>query len=76
MAAIRKTTVTIRIVWFLVILFLLITVISQLVIHYYNPLKTEPAELYTSEDYLQSTGIYIRQEKTVSYSGTGVINYI
>ena len=76
MAAKRKNTITIRIVWFLVILFLLITVISQLVIHYYNPLKTEPAELYTSEDFIQSTGIYIRQEKTVNYSGTGVINYI
>lgn len=76
MAAKRKTAVTIRIVWFLVIVFLLITVISQLVIHYYNPLKTEPAELYTFEDYIQSTGIYIREERTVSYSGSGVINYI
>lgn len=76
MAAKKKTAVTIRIVWFLVIVFLLITVISQLVIHYYNPLKTEPAELYTFEDYIQSTGIYIREERTVSYSGNGVINYI
>lgn len=76
MAEKRKTAITIRIVWFLVILFLLTTVISQLVIHYYNPLKTEPAELYTSEDYIQSTGIYIREEKTVTYSGSGVINYI
>lgn len=76
MAAKRNTAVTIRIVWFLVILFLLITVISQLVIHYYNPLKTEPAELYSFEDYIQSTGVYIRQEKTVSYSGSGIINYI
>ena len=76
MAAERKTAVTIRIVWFLVIVFLLITVISQLVIHYYNPLKTEPAELYTFEDYLQSTGIYVREEKTVTYSGSGVISYV
>ena len=76
MAEKRKTAITIRIVWFLVILFLLITVISQIVIHYYNPLKTEPAEMYTSEDYIQSTGIYIREEKTVTYSGSGVINYI
>ena len=76
MAEKRKTAVTIRIVWFLVILFLLTTVISQLVIHYYNPLKTEPAELYTAEDYIQSTGIYVREEKTVTYSGNGVINYI
>ena len=76
MAEKKKTAVTIRIVWFLVIVFLLITVISQLVIHYYNPLKTEPAELYSVEDYFQSTGVYIRQERTVSYSGSGVISYV
>lgn len=76
MAEKKKTAITIRIVWFLVILFLLTTVISQIVIHYYNPLKTEPAELYTSEDYIQSTGIYIREEKNVTYSGSGIINYI
>ena len=76
MAEKKKTAITIRIVWFLVILFLLTTVISQIVIHYYNPLKTEPAELYTSEDFIQSTGIYIREEKNVTYSGSGVINYI
>ena len=76
MAEKKKTAITIRIVWLLVILFLLITVISQLVIHYYNPLKTEPAVLYSVEDYLQSTGVYVRQERTVSYSGSGVISYI
>ena len=76
MAEKKKTAVTVRIVWFLVIIFLLITVISQLVIHYYNPLKTEPAVLYTFEDYLQTTGVYIRQERTVSYSGSGVISYV
>lgn len=76
MAEKKKTAVTVRIVWFLVIVFLLITVISQLVIHYYNPLKTEPAELYSFVDYLQTTGVYVRQERTVSYSGSGVISYV
>lgn len=76
MAEKKQTAVTTKIVWILVAVFLLITVISQLVIRYYNPTVTEPAELYSFEDYIQSTGIYIRQEKNVIYNGSGIINYV
>ncbi len=76
MAKKRQVAVTARIVWILVALFLLITVISQLIIHYYNPLITEPAELYSFEGYIQSMGVYVRNEKTVSYSGNGIISYV
>lgn len=76
MAEKKQTAVTTKIVWVLVAVFLLVTVISQLVIRYYNPTKTEPAELYSFEDYIQSTGICIRQEKNVTYNGSGVINYV
>ncbi len=76
MAEKKQTAVTTKIVWILVAIFLLVTVISQLVIRYYNPTVTEPAELYSFEDYIQSTGIYIRQEKNVTYNGSGIINYV
>lgn len=76
MAEKKQTAVTTKIVWILVALFLLVTVISQLFIRYYNPTITEPAELYSFEEYIQSTGIYIRQEKVVTYSGNGIINYV
>ncbi|MDE6724791.1 MAG: hypothetical protein K2J79_04220, partial [Ruminiclostridium sp.] len=76
MAKKRQVAVTARIVWILVALFLLTTVVSQLFIHYYNPLITEPAELYSFEGYIQSTGVYIRNEKIVSYSGSGIISYV
>lgn len=76
MATKRQTAVTTRIVWFLVIAFVLVTIISQLVIHYYNPLIIEPALYYNSEDYIQSTGVYIRDEKYVNYNGSGIISYV
>lgn len=76
MAEKKQTAVTTKIVWILVAVFLLVTVISQLVIRYYNPTSTEPAELYVFEDYIQSTGVCIRQEKNVTYSGNGIINYV
>ena len=76
MAEKKQSAVTTKIVWILVALFLLVTIISQLVIRYYNPTVTEPAELYSFEEYIQSTGIYVRQEKTVTYNGSGIINYV
>ncbi len=76
MAEKKQTAVTTRLVWFLVILFLLITLVSQLVIHYYNPITTEPAEYYSYEDHLQVKGIFVRDEKSVSYNGGGIINYV
>lgn len=76
MAGKKQIAVTARVVWILIALFLLITIISQLFIHYYNPLVTEPAELYNLEGYIQSVGIFVRNEKTVSYDGNGIISYV
>lgn len=76
MAGKRQVAVTARIVWGLVIVFLLITIISQLFIHYNNPIRTEPAMTYNSEEYIQTTGVYIRNEKYVNYNGTGIISYV
>lgn len=76
MADKRQVAVTTRIVWFLVIAFLLVTIVSQLVIHYSNPIRTEPAMNYNSEEYIQATGIYIRDEKYVNYNGSGIISYV
>lgn len=76
MAGKRQVAVTARIVWGLVIVFLLITIVSQLFIHYNNPVRTEPAMTYNSEKYIQTTGVYVRNEKYVKYNGTGIISYV
>lgn len=76
MAKGRQTPFTTRVVWFLVFLFLLITIVSQLVIHFYNPLKTESARLYSTSAYIPLTGVYVRNETLVTYGGSGVISYV
>ncbi len=76
MAGKRQIAVTARIVWGLVIVFLLVTIISQLFIHYNSPIRTEPAMTYNSEEYIQTTGVYVRNENHVKYNGTGIISYV
>lgn len=76
MADRRQVAVTARVVWLLVVVFLLVTIISQIFIHYNTPIRTEPAMSYNSEEYIQTTGVYIREEKYVNYNGTGIISYV
>lgn len=71
----KKRALTIRIIWFLIGLFFVIMIVSQLFIHFYNPIKTEVAALYSTTDYIGFKGIYARDEKLVSYNVSGVLNY-
>lgn len=71
----KKRALTIRIIWFLIGLFFVIMIVSQLMIHFYNPIKTEVAALYSTTDYIGFKGIYARDEKLVSYNVSGVLNY-
>lgn len=71
----KKRALTTRIIWLLIGLFFIIMIISQLVIHFYNPITTEVAAIYTTTDYIGFKGIYVRNEKLVSYNANGVINY-
>lgn len=71
----KKRALTTRIIWLLIGLFFVIMIVSQLVIHFYNPITTEVASIYTTTDYIGFKGIYVRNEKLVSYHANGVINY-
>lgn len=72
----KKRTVTTRIIWLIIGVFFMVMIISQLVIHLYNPIKTEVASLYTTTESVGFKGIYVRDEKLVSYNVNGVINYL
>ena len=76
MAKGRRTALTTRIVWILVLLFLVAMIVSQMVIHLYNPLVTENAELYSSTAYTELMGVYFRDETVINYNGSGVISYV
>lgn len=71
----KKRALTIRIIWFLLGLFFVIMIASQLVIHFYKPIKTEIAVIYSTTEYIGFKGIYARDEKLVSYNVNGVLNY-
>jgi len=71
----KKRALTTRVIWLVVALFFMIMIISQLVINIYNPIKTEVASLYTTTDSIGFKGIYVRDEKLVSYNISGVISY-
>jgi putative membrane fusion protein len=70
-----KTTVTSRIVWFLVGLFFLITMASQISMRFEVPLKTEDALLYEITDSVLFKGVYIRDERQISRVTDGIVSY-
>ncbi|MCL2018443.1 MAG: hypothetical protein FWG70_01680 [Oscillospiraceae bacterium] len=73
---VKKTTITLRIIWALLGLFFVITVVSQFYIYFYSPLRTETAMIYNTSETVTFKGVHVRNEKLVRYSGTDVISYI
>lgn len=72
----KKRTLTTRFIWLIIGVFFVIMIVSQLVIHFYNPIKTEVASLYTTTESIGFKGVYVRNEKLVSYNVNGVISYL
>ena len=77
----RRTTITTAVVVFLLAAFFSITLVSQLVTFFYNPLKTETAYYYENVDSILFNGVYIRAESVFTseefakYSDMGAIAY-
>ncbi len=71
----KKRALTTRIIWLLIGVFFIIMVVSQVVIYFSSPIRTEVATLYTTTDTIGFKGVYVRDEKLVSYPVRGVINY-
>lgn len=72
----KRRAFTTKIIWLIVALFFAIMIASQLFIYFYNPIRTEVASLYTTTDTIGFKGVYVRDEKLVSYNINGVINYL
>lgn len=68
-------TVTVRILVFLLSLFILITVFSQISIQFQDSYVTETAVLYSSAEKVSFQGVYIRNETPVFGGTSGVISY-
>ncbi len=72
----KPTAVTIKIIYGLMIVFFVMTVTSQAIISFYNPIKTEVAQMYATSAYTAFDGVYVREEQLVHYNGSGVISYM
>lgn len=59
-----------------VVLLAVVFIINQIISSVYKPVKTESAVFYTVSDGLNITGIIIRNEFLVEYTGNGVMHYV
>lgn len=60
----------------MLVVFLITTIISQIYIHFYNPLRLEAAMMYSVTDSIPFKGVSIRNEQLKQYNGTGIIAYL
>ena len=69
-------TYTVKILVFLLSLFILITVTSQLYLHFNEEYKTETAVDYVASERIAFEGVYIRNETVVTIpAGSGAVSY-
>ncbi|MBQ6825674.1 MAG: hypothetical protein IJP34_03320 [Clostridia bacterium] len=61
---------------FFLMLLAAVFVINQLLAVFYKPIKTENAVYYTACDGLDITGVIVRNETLISYSGGGVMHFV
>lgn len=71
----KRRAVTTRIIWIVIGVFFLIMVISQMMIYFGTSVKTEVATLYLATESIGFKGVYVRDEKLVSYNVNGIISY-
>jgi len=70
-----KPALTFYITWFLIIVFFLIMIVSQIVMKLRPPIKTEVALFYELTEDLRFKGVYIRDERQIAYPTTGIVAY-
>ena len=68
-------SVMMRILIFLLSVFVLITVFSQIYLKFDDKYETVTAHTYSSAEKAVFKGVFIRDETPVPYSGRGVISY-
>ncbi|MGN0661345.1 MAG: HlyD family efflux transporter periplasmic adaptor subunit [Oscillospiraceae bacterium] len=70
-----KTDTILKILGVLLPVFLLINVASQILKNVGNPCETETAITYDLDDAVAFKGFFVREERTVTYDGSGVVAY-
>ncbi|MBQ9383779.1 MAG: hypothetical protein IJT87_06045 [Ruminiclostridium sp.] len=71
----KRRAVTTRIIWIVIGVFFLIMVVSQIMILFGTGFRTEVATLYQATESIGFKGVFVRDEKLVSYNVNGIIRY-
>ncbi len=71
----KRRAFTTRIIWIVIGVFFLMMVISQIMIYFGAPVRTETATIYTASESISFKGIYVRDEKLVTYNTDGIVSY-
>ena len=71
----KRRAFTTRIIWVVIGVFFLVMVISPLILRYGSTIRTETATLTTLTEVINFKGVYVRDEKLVSYNVSGIISY-
>ncbi len=71
----KRRAFTTRIIWVVIGVFFLVMVISPLVLRYGSTIRTETATLTTLTEVINFKGVYVRDEKLVTYNVNGIISY-
>jgi len=71
----KRRAFTTWIIWIVIGVFFLVMVISQVLMYFSSPIRTETATLTTVTEVINFKGVYVRDEKLVSYNVNGIISY-
>lgn len=71
----KRRAFTTRIIWVVIGVFFLVMVISPLILRFGSTIRTETATLTTITEVINFKGVYVRDEKLVSYNVNGIISY-
>ncbi|MCR4779768.1 MAG: hypothetical protein K5876_01590 [Ruminiclostridium sp.] len=71
----KRRAFTTRVIWVVIGIFLIVMVGSQIILYFSSPVRTETATLYTATEAISFKGVYVRDEKLVSYNVNGIISY-
>lgn len=71
----KRRAITTRIIWIVIGVFFLIMVVSQIMIIFGTGFRTEVATLYQATESIGFKGVFVRDEKLVTYDVNGIIRY-
>ncbi len=71
----KRRAFTTRIIWVVIGVFFLVMVISPLILRYGSTIRTETATLTTITEVINFKGVYVRDEKLVTYNTGGIVSY-